>query len=289
MPAATSPGTRDKPPTPASLLKRYGLKAKKGLGQHFLNDFSLARRIVQVSGLASGKTVVELGAGLGTLTLALAEKAARVIAFELDETLIQILEKEKFLPPNVELRRADILKLDYLALARELGQPFVLFGNLPYYLSSRLLYKLIEEREAFNWAVFMFQKEVAERLLAAPGTKDYGPLTVYLKLTAEVQRLMNLPPGCFYPAPEVHSTVVKITIKQRPPLPQEEALKKLLKIAFSSRRKKLVKNLTALGLKNEELKKILAALGLPENVRAEEIPPEKFLALAQHLGPLKAW
>ncbi len=286
MPEPKSPVTANIS-TPPALLKRYGLKAKKGLGQNFLVDLNLARKIVALAGLPQEITVVELGVGLGTLTLALSEYFKRVVGYEIDEELLKVLKEEGFFPPNVEIRKGDILRLDYLRLAQELGGPLALFGNLPYYLSSRLLYKLLEERKAFKWAVFMFQKEVADRLLAEPKSKNYGQLTVYLKLTCRIKKLITLTPGCFYPPPEVHSTVVRIEVLN-PTLPHEKTLKRLLKAAFSSRRKKLAKNLTTLGLKKAEILEIFEKTGLSGDVRAEEVPPEKFLALAENIEA-KAW
>ncbi len=287
MPEANSPATNLKFKSPASLLKHHGLRAKKRLGQNFLVDLNLARKIVELSQIPPNRPVVELGVGLGVLTLALAEKAPRVIGYEIDDELIRILEEENLLPPNVEIRKGDILKLDYSALAEELGEKLLLFGNLPYYLSSRLLYKLLEERKAWEFAVFMFQKEVAERLLARPGSKDYGQLSVWLALTCKVEKLLTLSPGNFYPPPEIYSTVVKITVLKEE-LPYERELTRLLKFAFASRRKKLLKNLKALGLPREELLKIFAELKLSPDVRAEEVEPEKFLALAERLSALKA-
>ena len=284
MPEAPSNAS---PPRPPSLLKKHGLFAKKKLGQNFLVDLGLARRIVALAGLPEGETVVELGVGLGTLTLALAERASRVIGYEIDEELINILREEKLLPENVALRQGDILRLDYRKLSRELGRPLILFGNLPYYLSSRLLYRLLEEREALDFAVFMFQKEVVDRLLAEPGSREYGQLSVYLRLTCRAQRLLTLSPGNFYPPPEVKSSVIKIEVIRKE-LPHEETLKRLLKTAFSARRKKLAKNLTALGLSQKEAEGLLEKIGLSPNIRAEEVAPEKFLALAELLAPKDA-
>ncbi len=283
MPEALSRDTGVDFPGPVRLLKQYGLRAKKSLGQNFLVDLNLARKIVSLANLSPEATVVELGVGLGTLTLALAERVHRVIGYELDERLLSILHQESFLPQNVELRRGDILQLDYRALHQELGTRLILFGNLPYYLSSRLLYRLFEERAWVARGVFMFQKEVAERLVAPPGCKSYGPLTVLLALAAEIKWLLTLPPTPFYPRPEVSSAVLDIRFRAEP-LPQEEVLKCLLKVAFSTRRKKLSRNLTALGLSKEEAERLLLESGLKPEVRAEEVAPEIFLELAACLS-----
>lgn len=283
MPEASSPATKSlECPTPASLLRRYGLRAQKNLGQNFLQSPALAAEIVRRAAVPPKTTVVELGVGLGTLTYALAKTFERVIGFEIDEKLLAILQKEDFLPKNVELRRGDILRLDYRALAQELGAPLILFGNLPYYLSSRLLFRLLEEREALSLAVFMFQKEVAERLTAAPGSKTYGPLSVLLCLLAEVKWLLTLSPAQFYPRPEVASAVLKIRF-HREPVPAEGILFQLVKTAFAKRRKTLARNLTALGLSLGEGKDLLRSLGFPEDLRAEGLPPGGFLRLAEIL------
>ncbi len=278
MPEANS-NALAKIPTPRTLLKRYGIFARKSLGQNFLADINIARKIVELSGVSPQETVIELGVGLGTLTCALAEKVSRVIGFEIDKNLINILEKENFLPENVEIRQGNILKLDYQRLFEEIAKPLILFGNLPYYLSSRLLWRLVEQRKIINFCTFMFQKEVAERLSAMPGSKNYGPLSVLLALTARVEKLMQLSPGCFYPSPEVHSTVVKITFLNKA-LPNEKVLVALLKAAFSKRRKKIAANLKPLGLTKDQAKQLLLSQGLSPDLRAEQIPPEKYLALA---------
>ncbi len=281
MPEATSPNIKSDPLHPAALLRRYGLRARKRLGQNFLVSLDLARRIVALAELPPDSTVVELGVGLGLLTSALAERAQRVIGYEIDTNLLQVLKKEG-LSPKVELRRGDILSLDYRALAQELGGRLLLFGNLPYYLSSRLLYKLFEEREAVLWAVFMFQKEVAARLLAQPGSKDYGPLCILLSLRGKIRKLLDLSPNHFYPRPEVYSSVVKIEFDPTP-LPHEERFKWLLKVAFANRRKKLLRNLLSTGLEKGLIEAAFKATGLSLNTRAEEVTPPQFLELLLRL------
>ncbi len=283
MPEAHCPATKaESCPTPAKLLKRYQRRARKELGQNFLARPSLALQIVKRAQLPAYGPVVELGVGLGTLTWALAQVYPRVIGFELDKGLLEILRQEDFLPRHVELRQEDILKLDYATLARELEGPLVLFGNLPYYLSSRLLFRLVQERKHIQTAVFMFQKEVAERLIASPGHKTYGPLSVLLALTARLKWILTLSPAQFYPPPEVSSAVLKISFTPET-LPQEEMLFRVVKAAFAQRRKTLARNLTALGLKLKEAKALVEDLGYPARIRAEELPAEAFLALTQAL------
>ncbi|WP_297057015.1 16S rRNA (adenine(1518)-N(6)/adenine(1519)-N(6))-dimethyltransferase RsmA [Thermosulfurimonas sp.] len=279
MPAVNSPAILSEPPTPAELLRRHGIRARKRWGQHFLARPETALRLVEAAGVPVQGPVVELGAGLGTLTWALARVYPRVIAYELDPRLLEILQQEKFLPPWVELRPGDILRLDYRSLRNELGAPLVVFGNLPYYLSGRLLFRFYQEHRLFSVGVFMFQREVVERLLASPGGRHYGVLSVLTGLLTEARRLMVLKPGAFYPPPEVSSAVVRLVFRPRS-LPA--TLWRVLKVAFSRRRKKLLRNLSTLW-PEEILREIFRELGIPEKVRAEELSPEEFLELARRL------
>ncbi|WP_456432207.1 16S rRNA (adenine(1518)-N(6)/adenine(1519)-N(6))-dimethyltransferase RsmA [Thermosulfuriphilus sp.] len=270
---------------PRQILKKHGLSPRKPLGQNFLVDINLARRIVVLSGLKPGATVVELGAGLGALTIALAEVAREVIAFEIDKGLIEALRKEG-LPANVSLRQGDILKLCWKELATELKERLILFGNLPYYLTSPLLFSLIKARQQLNWCTFMVQKEVAERLFAPPGGRKYGILSVFLSLWAEVKPLMTLAPTNFWPPPKVASTVLKITF--RPPAfppPDEAWFIALVKAAFSKRRKTLANALKGLGIPRQETESALKGLGLAPDIRAEALGPAEFVALSQKIPP----
>ncbi len=280
----SSPATyKTKCPSPTSLLRRYSYQARKSLGQNFLVHPSLALEIVKKAAIPPEGPVIELGVGLGTLTWALAQTYPRVIGYELDQQLLAILKKEKFLPPHVELRQGDILKLDYQSLAKEFKGPLVLFGNLPYYLSSRLLFRLIRERKVLKSATFMFQKEVGERLIASQGGKKYGPLGVLLKLTSRLTPLLTLSPAQFYPRPEVASMVLKIEF-YREDIAEEALVFEVVKKAFTQRRKTLARNLIPLGgLKLEQAKEILQGLGYPEKVRAEDLAPEEFVRLALKL------
>ncbi len=279
MPEAVSQSTLPRPPGPKELLRRHGLRARKSLGQHFLARLEIAQRIVELADLPRKETVVELGAGLGLLTFALAQYFPRVIAYELDEKLLEILRQETFLPPSVDLRPGDILRLDYRALREEIGTSLILFGNLPYYLSSRLLFRLYQEYRLFKACVFMFQREVAERLLAPPGSRTYGLLSVLTALLTEARRLFVLSPGHFYPPPEVSSAVVKLVFRE---VQVPDNLFRVLKVAFSRRRKKLLRNLATVWPESR-LREIFRELSLSEDLRAEALAPEKYLNLALRL------
>ncbi|WP_168718941.1 16S rRNA (adenine(1518)-N(6)/adenine(1519)-N(6))-dimethyltransferase RsmA [Thermosulfurimonas marina] len=266
-------------PSPREILSAFGLSARKSLGQHFLRRPETALRLVEAAGVSGERPVVELGAGLGLLTWALARRFPRVIAYELDERLLALLPRVYPWPEGVEFRKGDILRLDYAALFRELSGPLRLFGNLPYYLSSRLLFRLYQEAPLFEVCVFMFQKEVVDRLLAPPGGRTYGILSVLTALLTRAERLLVLPPAEFYPPPEVSSAVVKLEFlgKEVP-----SGLFRLLKAAFGRRRKKLLRNLETL-YPRERIIRAFEELGLSEKVRAEAVAPEIFLELALRL------
>ena len=198
--------------SPKTLLQRLGLRPKKSLGQHFLVHPHQARRIVDALELGGDETVVEIGAGLGALTVWLAGPDRRVVALERDPALARYLQEEILADnPGVEVSCQDVLKFDFLELSREIGQPLAVVGNLPYQITSPLLFKLMEEREAISRAVLMMQQEVGARLLAAPGTKDYGILSVLLRYHFAIRRLFSLGPANFFPPPQVDSVVLRLT------------------------------------------------------------------------------
>ena len=198
--------------SPKILLQRLGLRPKKTLGQNFLVHPHQARRIVDALELGGDETVVEIGAGLGALTVYLAQEARRVVALERDPALARFLREEIFPEaPEVEVLCQDVLKFDFLGLSREVGQPLAVVGNLPYQITSPLLFKLMAERAAVSRAVLMMQQEVGARLLARPGTKDYGILSVLLQYHFSIQRLFSLGPANFYPPPQVDSVVLRLT------------------------------------------------------------------------------
>ena len=185
--------------SPKILLQRLGLRPKKTLGQNFLVHPHQARRIVDALELGGDETVVEIGAGLGALTVYLAQEARRVVALERDPALARFLREEIFPEaPEVEVLCQDVLQFDFLGLSREMGQPLAVVGNLPYQITSPLLFKLMEERAALSRAVLMMQQEVGARLTARPGTKDYGVLSVLLQYHFSSQRLFSMGPANFY-------------------------------------------------------------------------------------------
>ncbi len=274
-------------------LKNLNLAPRKKLGQNFLIHQQTAERIVELAGVGKEDTIIELGVGLGALTLPLAASAARVVGLELDSGIIRWWQTEGKLPENVTLLHQDLLKADFRQLAAETGTRLKILANLPYSISNPLLFKLVAEREVVDWAVLMLQKEVAQRLTARPGTKEYGVISVLLGGQAMVESLMHVGPGQFHPRPKVDSMVIRIRFQARPPWARslnaadDKLLTTLVNAGFQQRRKTLVNALTAsphLHFSKEEIIAALAAAGLEANIRAERLTIENFIELVRLIG-----
>lgn len=279
-----------------TLLKEQGLAASKRLGQNFLVHRHTAERIVDYAGLSKQDTVLEIGVGLGALTRPLAEAAGQVIGLEADSGIIRLHEEQQglpeSLPENVQLLHQDVLKANYTELVQlSQGKKLKIIANLPYSISSPFLFQLIEQHEQIDFAVVMLQKEVAQRLLAQPGTKEYGVPTVLLGTVATVKMLMSVGPEEFHPRPKIDSAVIRLSFS---PLSERAATlralgafdHKLLKIvvnsAFGQRRKTLLNGLSSSGLLSKDVLRecILQAELLP-TVRAEQLALEEFVRLTQ--------
>jgi len=271
--------------SPKALLNAWSLRPKKKLGQHFLVDPSTAEMIVRRSKLTSKDTVVEIGAGLGALTIPAAKIARRVYAVETDSQLTQLLKTELIVHKlaNVDVITENILKVDIHALAEKVGQPIVVMGNLPYNISSQVLIQLIETRDHIKRAILMFQKELARRITASPGNKDYGRLTVMLAYCAEIKSLATMAASLFYPTPKVDSEVVevKFNITTEHPPHDETMLFQVIKAAFGNRRKTLKNALSASGLHIDPqiAHQALTAAGIDPGRRAETLGVSEFVAL----------
>lgn len=270
-----------------ALLSAHGLRAHRDLGQNFLVDDGVAARLVELSGVGARDWVIEIGTGLGALTRALAARAARVVTLEIDSGLVRALRAERDLPDNVELIHGDALELDLAALVREAPGPVRIVANLPYNVSAPMLRRLLDYREWLEgWSV-MLQSEVARRLLAETGTSDYGSLAVLHRLTVSISTGMELSPNCFFPVPNVDSTFLRLTPLRESPLRagELEHVERIVRAAFSKRRKTIVNSLRSGGLGEsvtaDWLREQLLELSIDPGVRAERVEPEQHLALAR--------
>jgi len=270
-------------PSPRALLEKYGLRAKKSWGQNFLGDEEILSDIARLAAPTPATRVIELGAGLGHLTARLVARGARVVAVERDREMAAVLRGE--LGDAVELVEADAARLEYGRLAPD-GSKVSVVGNLPYHLTSPILFSLLDQVAHVSRAVFLLQREVAERLAAAPGTKDFGILSVFLQREAEVSIERIVPPGAFLPPPKVESAVVCALF--RPPadaLADPARFRRLVKAGFAQRRKTLGNALKAARLVPEEaLAAALARAGIDPGRRGETLSGSEWAALDRALS-----
>jgi 16S rRNA (adenine1518-N6/adenine1519-N6)-dimethyltransferase len=279
--------------SPKSLLLRLGLKPKKALGQHFLLHPHQARRIVAALDLKGQDTVLEIGAGLGALTVFLAQTNRRVIALERDPDLARFLRQDLFSEvPGVEVLCQDVLEFDFRQASLRAGRTLTVVGNLPYQITSPLLFRLIEHIPVISRAVLMMQQEVGARLTAMPGTKDYGILSVLGQYYFRVTRLFSLSPGNFFPPPQVDSVVVRLLTEALNPQAHDETLlHQLVKAAFGHRRKTLNNTLVAhaetFGLSLEAMRCLLAELGIDLKRRGETLSVAEFVEISNKVTELQ--
>lgn len=248
---------------------------RHALGQHFLRDRHILDRIAAALHPAPGEFVLEIGSGKGPLTTALAGLGARVVAVEKDRPLAAHLRAQEIV--GVDVVEGDILDFDWPSLMRERGAPegpFAVAGNLPFSISSPVLFRLVDPGDSISRAVFLIQKEVASRITAGPGTKDYAPLGILLQIRFEAKVLFPVRPGSFIPPPRVESAVVSLVRREKPLIQtaDETAFRKFLHAAFAQRRKTLANNLLAAGHLSERISAALAEAGLDSRARAEEVP-----------------
>jgi 16S rRNA (adenine1518-N6/adenine1519-N6)-dimethyltransferase len=271
-------------PSPKALLEKYGLRAKKSWGQNFLGDEEILDGIARLAVPSPGEPVVELGAGLGHLTARLLVHGARVVAIERDRDMARVLRGE--LGDRIDLREADAARLDVAALAREAGGGRIaVVGNLPYHLTSPILFSLLDQAPHVARAVFLLQREVAERLAAPAGDRESGVLSVLLQREAEVSIERIVPPGAFLPPPKVQSAVLLARFRPPPDAVTDAArFRKLVKAGFAQRRKTLGKALGAAGLAPPEaLAGALAAAGIDPRRRGETLTLSEWAALERAL------
>ena len=258
------------------ILNRFKLRADKKLGQNFLIDENVVHQIVAAAELSEADTVLEVGPGIGTLTQGLAESKARVVAVELDTRLLPVLATTLEGYDNVRVVHGDILKVNIM---EEVGAPsFKVCANLPYYITTPIIFALLEKRLPMERLVAMVQKEVAERMAAQPGGKEYGALSVAIQYYTEPKIAFIVPPTSFIPAPVVESAVIVCKRRVKPPVEvcDEGLFFRVVKAAFSLRRKMLSNSLKNMGIKSEQVAKWLELAGVDGKRRAETLSLEDF-------------
>ena len=269
------------------LLSRHGFSFAKKLGQNFLINPSVCPRMAEACGASPDTGVLEIGPGIGVLTRELARRAGRVVAIELDDRLPPVLRETLAGQDNVTVVQGDCLKLDLTALIRERfgAMPVSVCANLPYYITSPIVMRLLESRLPVTNITVMVQKEAAERLCAAPGTRAAGAVTLAVNYYAEAEVLFSVSRGSFLPAPNVDSAVIRLHVRQRPPVDvrDERVLFSLIRAGFGQRRKTLQNALCSAGYSKDEIAAALAAADIRQTARAEELTLAAFARLADAL------
>jgi 16S rRNA (adenine1518-N6/adenine1519-N6)-dimethyltransferase len=268
-----------------TLIARHNLRIRKRLGQSFLEDVSIIRKIVSLAVPKADETIVEIGAGLGGMTEELARTAGRVVALELDSQLIAVLQERFAQQENVEILAMDVLKYDF---SQADGRKKIkVVGNIPYYISSLILFRLLSFRQYVSSFILMFQKEFAERIVAQPGTKRYGIPSVMVAKYTDAACEMVVSPSCFYPPPEVASCVVRMSVKESFSDPYEQWFERLIRAGFAHRRKNILNNLLYAGFSQEALRLVFAQSGIDPARRAETLTLEEFTDLSIALSEIR--
>lgn len=284
-----------KPAAAIAILQKYGLHTQKKYGQNFLIDAHVPEKITEAAEVGSGDCCIEIGPGIGTLTQYLAAKAGRVIAIEVDTGLLPVLSETLEGYDNATVISADVLKVDMRELVDQYaeGRQVKVVANLPYYITTPILMAMLESGLPAVSYTLMVQKEVADRMQAGPGSKDYGALSLAVQYHTDPEIVMQVSPGCFLPPPKVGSTVIRL--KSRAELLPEEkrkALFRVIRAAFGQRRKTLynsLRNTPELGLSKEQIAQALENCGLRPDVRGEALSLEQFMELSSLLFPQRAY
>lgn len=273
-----------------AVLQKYNFTFQKKYGQNFLIDPGVLERIIDAAQITQEDCVLEIGPGIGTMTEALAERAGKVVAVEIDRNLIPILEETLSSHSNVTILNADILKVDVEQLTREQsqGRPVKVVANLPYYITTPIVMGLLESSAPLLSITVMVQKEVAQRMQAEPGTKDFGALSLAVQYYAEPEVVANVPPNCFIPRPNVGSAVIRLTKYGSPPVQvsDEKKMFALIRASFNQRRKTLANSLgnaPGLQVSRERVVQVLEEMGLSAMVRGESLTLGQFAALSNKL------
>ena len=270
------------------ILSRHGFSFSKGLGQNFLINPSVCPRMAEESIYSDNIGVLEVGPGIGVLTNELCKRAKKVVAVELDKRLIPVLGETMAEHDNFTLINADIMQIDLHSVIAEHfeGMDVVVCANLPYYITSPVIMRLLEERLPIKLITVMVQKEAADRLTARVGSRESGAVTVAVDYYSHAERLFEVSRGSFMPSPRVDSAVIKLTLRDKPDfeLKSDSNFRRTVKAGFAQRRKTLANSLaSSLGIAKEDIIKMIEAVGLPSNIRAEKLTTQDFCRLADCL------
>lgn len=281
------------PKNTIEILQKYNFHFQKKFGQNFLIDTHVLDKIIKEAGITKEDMVLEIGPGIGTMTQYLCENAGEVVAVEIDRALIPILKETLSGYSNVSVLNEDILKVDINRLVQEKnnGKPIKVVANLPYYITTPIIMSLFESKVPLDSITVMVQKEVADRMKAGPGTKDYGALSLAVQYYARPEIVAIVPPNCFMPRPNVGSAVVRLSRYQIPPIVvnNEELLFKIIRASFNQRRKTMMNSLnnaSGLSYTKEQIGEALAKIGQKENVRGEALTLEQFAKFSDELNQL---
>jgi 16S rRNA (adenine1518-N6/adenine1519-N6)-dimethyltransferase len=279
--------TLGNPKNTIEVLQKYQFNFQKKYGQNFLIDTRVLEEIVSASGVGKTDFVLEIGPGIGTMTQYLCEAAREVVAVEIDDHLIPILQDTLSLYDNVEILHEDILKVDINRLAQEKndGRPIKVVANLPYYITTPIIMGLFESHVPIDSITIMVQKEVADRMQVGPGTKDYGALSLAVQYYARPEIVLQVPPSCFMPQPKVGSAVIRLTRHAAPPVDvrDEKLMFQIIRASFNQRRKTLangLSNFPQITLGKEQITECITALSVPATIRGEALTLEQFAALS---------
>lgn len=279
------------PKNTIEILNKYKFVFQKKFGQNFLIDTHVLEKIVNAAEITKDDFVLEIGPGIGTLTQYLCERAGKVVAVEIDKMLIPILEETLAAYDNVRVLNEDILKVDLVSLIKEENnnRPIKVVANLPYYITTPIIMDLFEKHIPLSGITIMIQKEVADRIRAIPGSKDYGALSLAVQYYAKPYIAANVPPNCFMPRPKVGSAVICLTPHKKPPydVKDESLLFSLIRASFNQRRKTLVNgiyNYEGLSFSKDLILEALTASGLAKDIRGESLSLEQFINIANYLS-----
>ncbi len=267
-------------------LAEYGLTPRKKWGQHFLVDRNILGKVIEAAELEKEDVVLEVGPGLGEMTLALARQVEKVIAVEIDSKFVEILKKKTIDLPNVEVIKGDILKINFNELLDRGGQRLKVVANLPYQISTPLLFRFVESRDVFSALTLMLQREVAERMIASPGGKDYGPLSVFTQTVSNLSICFFIKPSAFFPPPKVESAVIRVVWKEIPAvgLEENEWFRNVVRGCMGYRRKRLLNALKHSDLPlPPDIEQRMEKIGIDPQRRPGTLTVQEFVHLAEAL------